>query len=62
MSCRRFDIQTALDSDDLPSLDYIARIQEEVGKTPGADTDSVVPAVQVESVGPAPVCDVGTLL
>ena len=28
----RFDIQTALDSDDLVSLDYIARIQEEVGK------------------------------
>ena len=29
----RFDIQTALDSDDLVSLDYIARIQEEVGKS-----------------------------
>lgn len=31
----RFDIQTALDSDDLVSLDYIARIQEEVGKRLG---------------------------
>lgn len=31
----RFDIQTALDSDDLVSLDYIARIQEEVAKRLG---------------------------
>ena len=31
----KFDIQTALDSDDLVALDYIARIREEVGKCLG---------------------------
>lgn len=30
----QFDIQTSLDSDDLVSLDYIARIKEEVAKRP----------------------------